>query len=118
MPFLRCIYRFSGRELPSMNLGSYNYFGFAENSDSCSTQAIHSTEKYGVSTSSTCHDLCSQKYIKKLESFMADYLNVNDCIVFGMGFATNALNISTFAGKVASNVSFILLLKTIHSIFQ
>ena len=31
---------------------------------------------------------------------MAEYLNVEDCITFGMGFATNALNIPAIVGKV------------------
>ena len=31
---------------------------------------------------------------------MAEYLNVEDCITFGMGFATNALNIPAIFGKV------------------
>ena len=38
--------------------------------------------------------------MKDLESLMAEYLSVDECIAFGMGFATNALNIPTLAGKV------------------
>jgi serine palmitoyltransferase len=38
--------------------------------------------------------------MKELESLMAEYLSVEDCIAFGMGFATNALNIPALAGKV------------------
>ncbi|CAF4238603.1 unnamed protein product [Rotaria sordida] len=30
---------------------------------------------------------------------MVDYLGVEDCITFGMGFATNALNIPAIMGK-------------------
>jgi serine palmitoyltransferase len=92
--------RFSGKKIPSINLGSYNYLGFAENNGPCSEQAIKSIEKHGVSTCSTRHELGNQKYMKKLESLMAEYLNVEDCIAFGMGFATNALNIPALAGKV------------------
>jgi len=92
--------RFSGKKLPSINLGSYNYLGFAENQGPCSDEAIKSIEKYGVTTCSTRHELGNQKYMKELESLMAEYLNVEDCIAFGMGFATNALNIPTLAGKV------------------
>jgi 7-keto-8-aminopelargonate synthetase-like enzyme len=33
---------------------------------------------------------------------MAEYLHVEDCIAFGMGFATNALNIPTLVRKVIS----------------
>ncbi len=76
--------------------------GFAENSGPCSEQAISSIERYGVTTSSTRHELGSQKYMKELESLMAEYLNVEDCIAFGMGFATNALNIPTLVRKVIS----------------
>jgi 7-keto-8-aminopelargonate synthetase-like enzyme len=44
--------------------------------------------------------LGTEKYMKELESLMAEYLSVEDCIAFGMGFATNALNIPTLARKV------------------
>ena len=92
--------RFSGRTLQSINLGSYNYLGFAENSGPCSEQAIKSIENYGVTTCSTRHELGNQKYMHTLETLMAEYLNVEDCIAFGMGFATNALNIPALVGKV------------------
>ena len=39
---------------------------------------------------------------KELELLMAEYLNVEDCIACGMGFATNALNIPTLVRKVIS----------------
>ena len=75
--------------------------GFAENQGPCSEQAIKSIETFGVTTCSTRHELGHQRYVKELESLMAEYLNVEDCIAFGMGFATNALNIPTLAGKVS-----------------
>ena len=43
--------------------------------------------------------------MKDLESLMAEYLSVDDCIAFGMGFATNALNIPSLAGKVRRKYS-------------
>ncbi len=36
-----------------INMGSYNYLGFAENSGACADAAIESTQKYGVGVSST-----------------------------------------------------------------
>jgi len=93
-------YRFSGKKLPAINLGSYNYLGFAENSGPCSEQAIKSIKEYGVTTCSTRHELGTQKYMIELENLMAKYLNVEDCIAFGMGFATNALNIPVLARQV------------------
>jgi serine palmitoyltransferase len=82
--------------------------GFAENSGPCSAQAIKSIEKYGVTTSSTRHELGTQQYMMDLESLMANYLNVEDCIAFGMGFATNALNIPALAKKVKFRFAFFL----------
>lgn len=73
--------------------------GFAENKGPCSDQAIKSIENYGVTTCSTRHELGNQRYMSELETLMAEYLNVEDCIAFGMGFATNALNIPTLVGK-------------------
>ncbi|CAF3459126.1 unnamed protein product [Rotaria socialis] len=92
-------FQFSGKKLPSINLGSYNYLGFAENCGPCSDQAMKSIETYGISSCSTRHELGTQNYMNDLESLMAEYLNVEDCIAFGMGFATNALNIPALAGK-------------------
>lgn len=37
---------------------------------------------------------------QKLESLLAQYLGTEDAIAFGMGFATNALNIPSLVGKV------------------
>jgi serine palmitoyltransferase len=37
---------------------------------------------------------------RKLESLLAEFLGTEDAIAFGMGFATNALNIPTLVGKV------------------
>lgn len=62
---------------------------------------MKSIETYGLTTSSTRHELGTQKYMVELENLMAKYLSVEDCIAFGMGFATNALNIPALAGKVS-----------------
>jgi serine palmitoyltransferase len=37
---------------------------------------------------------------RKLESLLSEFLGTEDAITFGMGFATNALNIPTLVGKV------------------
>ncbi|CAF0926774.1 unnamed protein product [Rotaria sp. Silwood1] len=92
-------FRFTGRKIPAINLGSYNYLGFAENRGPCTEQAIRSIERYGVTTCSTRHELGNQQYMKTLEGMMANFLGVEDCIAFGMGFATNALNIPAIMGK-------------------
>ena len=36
-----------------INMGSYNYLGFAENTGACADAAIEATHKYGLGVSST-----------------------------------------------------------------
>jgi hypothetical protein len=40
-----------------INLGSYNYLGFAENSGPCTDQAIEACKRFGLSSSSTRHEV-------------------------------------------------------------
>ena len=40
----------SGRVINALNLGSYNYLGFAENSGKCATDSIEQLKEYSVAT--------------------------------------------------------------------
>lgn len=40
-----------------INMGSYNYLGFAENVGACADAAIESTQKYGVGVGSTRYEM-------------------------------------------------------------
>jgi serine palmitoyltransferase len=42
---------FTGKTSKAINMGSYNYLGFAENNGPCSKAATQSVKEYGVSTS-------------------------------------------------------------------
>jgi len=41
-------YRYTGTKTKALNLASYNYLGFAENSGSCAEAAEQAVRKYGV----------------------------------------------------------------------
>lgn len=86
-------YQYTGRKIKALNLGSYNYLGFAENSGASSHEAIRAVRESGVSTGSPSSELGVLKAHRDLERLIAQFLRVEDSIVFGMGFATNALNI-------------------------
>jgi len=89
----------SGRLLEVLNLGSYNYLGFAENNGPCARASIQSINEYAVAACSSRQELGTYKVVKQLEEEVAKYLGVESSIVFGMGFATNATNIPNIAGK-------------------
>ncbi|XP_011311555.1 serine palmitoyltransferase 2 [Fopius arisanus] len=86
-------FQFTGTETPCINLGSYNYLGFAEATGPCADQSIEAVKKYGLSTCSSRLELGTMPIHLELERLTARFLRVEDAIVFGMGFATNALNL-------------------------
>ncbi|KAG5674397.1 hypothetical protein PVAND_004371 [Polypedilum vanderplanki] len=86
-------FEFTGTETKCLNLGSYNYLGFAQNKGPCADDAIESIHKYGIATYSPRRELGTNALHTELEKLTAEFLGVEDAIVFGMGFATNALNL-------------------------
>lgn len=49
-------HRYSGTNTNCLNLGSYNYLGFAENLGPCAEAAKEATYKYGTAVSSARRD--------------------------------------------------------------
>lgn len=50
-------FKFTGTEMKCINLGSYNYLGFAQNIGPCAEDSAKALEKYGVSTCSPRREL-------------------------------------------------------------
>lgn len=90
---------YTGEKRTVLNMGSYNYLGYAENKGPCSLTAIEAINTYGVSTCSTRQEIGVNSCSQELEGLMATFLGVEDAMTFGMGFATNSLNIPTIIGK-------------------
>lgn len=80
-------------------MGSYNYLGFAEREGACADQAEEATRSYSLGVCGFRHELGSLDIHKKLEALTAQFLGVESALVFGMGFATNSMNIPVFVGK-------------------
>lgn len=91
--------RYLGTTTKCLNLGSYNYLGFAESSGVCAETARAAVLKYGPSLCSTVHELGTTPLHNELERTTAQFLGVEDAIVFGMGFATNSLNIPSLLDR-------------------
>lgn len=81
------------------NMGSYNYLGFAENTGACAEAAIEATHKYGVGVSSTRSEMGNLDIHEEMEQLVARFLGVESAMTFGMGFATNSMNIPALTGK-------------------
>lgn len=86
-------FQFTGTQTRCLNLGSYNYLGFASATGQCIDNVENTCHEMGLAMCSPRVELGTTNLHKNLEKLTAQFLGVEDAIVFGMGFATNALNI-------------------------
>lgn len=92
--------RLSGETRKCINVGSYNYLGFAEGEGGPTTAEVAKVIRTcGVGYASTRQELGTSSVNAELETLVAEYLGVESAMVFGMGFATNSMNMAVFAGK-------------------
>jgi serine palmitoyltransferase len=54
-------FEFTGTKTKCINLGSYNYLGFAQNKGSCAEESSKAIEKFGVATCSPRRELGKRK---------------------------------------------------------
>ncbi|XP_012685285.1 serine palmitoyltransferase 3 [Clupea harengus] len=93
-------YRLTGRTIKNViNMGSYNYLGFAENNADFLRTVADKTSEYGVGVCSTRQELGNLSIHEELEKLVAEFLGVESALTFGMGFATNSMNIPALVGK-------------------
>lgn len=91
-------FKFTGTETRCLNLGSYNYLGFAAATGQCADDSEESARSSGLAYCSSRCELGDNEQLQELEALTARYFGVEDAIVFGMGFATNALNLPSLLG--------------------
>ncbi|XP_019954027.1 serine palmitoyltransferase 3 isoform X1 [Paralichthys olivaceus] len=93
-------FRFTGRTLHNViNMGSYNYLGFAENKEDFLKTVADTMQQYGVGVCSTRQEIGNLSLHEDLEKLVASFLGVESSMAFGMGFATNSMNIPALVGK-------------------
>lgn len=83
----------------AINLGSYNYLGYSSNTGPITDRVEDSIRRYGIAVCSTKCELGRHEIQDVLERKVAEFLNVESAICFGMGFATNSTNIPSIGGK-------------------
>lgn len=82
-----------------LNIGSYNYLGFAATDEYCTQRAIDCVEQYGASTCSSRMDGGTTRLHEDLEQKVASFVGKEAAMVFGMGYATNSITIPALVGK-------------------
>ncbi|KAG6516180.1 long chain base biosynthesis protein 2a-like [Zingiber officinale] len=82
-----------------LNLGSYNYLGFAAADEYCTPRVIESLKKYSPSTCSIRVDGGTTDLHTELEELVARFVGKPAAVTFGMGYATNSSIIPALIGK-------------------
>eukprot|EP01041_Mallomonas_annulata_P009476 gene9476-19684_t len=92
-------YDFTGRTMRCLNVGSYNYLGFADDwRKSCGDRVLDSLEQWPISMCSSSKDYGYTKLHEELEDIVARFVNKESAMVYGMGFGTNATTIPSLMG--------------------
>nr|XP_043608271.1 long chain base biosynthesis protein 2a-like [Erigeron canadensis] len=82
-----------------INLGSYNYLGFASTDEYCMSSVIQSLKRYRASTCSTRVDGGTTTLHSELEEIVAEFVGKPAALVFGMGYVTNSAILPVLIGK-------------------
>ena len=83
-----------------LNLGSYNYLGFADDwQETCRHQVMKSLDTLPVSASSSRMEFGTTSLHRQLEQLVSRFLHKEDTMVLNMGFNTNATTIPALMGK-------------------
>ncbi|XP_042448688.1 long chain base biosynthesis protein 2a-like isoform X1 [Zingiber officinale] len=82
-----------------LNLGSYNYLGFAAGDEYCTPRVIESLNKYSPTTCSARVDAGTTKLHSELEELIARFVGKPAAVTFGMGYVTNSSIIPALVGE-------------------
>ena len=82
-----------------LNLGSYNYLGFAAKDEYCTPKVVSAVQKHGWTTCSSRMEAGTSEVHTHLEAFVANYLGKPAALCWGMGFATNTTVLPSLVGK-------------------
>eukprot|EP00887_Chlorella_sp_A99_P007416 scaffold2.g7416.t1 len=89
----------TGRALTCLNLGSYNYLGFAAQDPYCTPRVEEALDKLGWGACSSRADAGTTPAHQELEELVARFVGKEAAITCGMGFATNSAFLPLLGGK-------------------
>ena len=96
----------TGNLIPAMNVGSYNYLGFADDwKETCRKDVMESVDKFPLSMASSRMDFGTISYHKELEERVARFVGKEAAIVYAMGYGTNSSTIPAIMGSESLIIS-------------
>uniref|UniRef100_A0A1D2AGU2 serine C-palmitoyltransferase n=1 Tax=Auxenochlorella protothecoides TaxID=3075 RepID=A0A1D2AGU2_AUXPR len=88
----------TGKIKRCLNLGSYNYLGFASSDPYCTPRVLDTLSQHGWSLCSSRADAGTTPVHEELERELASFLGKQAVLTCGMGFATNSVFLPVLAG--------------------
>jgi serine palmitoyltransferase len=88
----------TGTYTETLNLGSYNYLGFAQSSGPCADDAHAAISTYGISVASPRLEAGTTDLTVEVEREIARFVGKEDAMVFSTGFSTNSTTFSALVG--------------------
>jgi len=92
-------FKFTGTTTEAVNIGSYNYLGFAQSEGPCADYVEDIVRKYGISTASTRALGGTSDLHIEVEELVALFTGKESAVIFSMGFGTNAGTFPALASK-------------------
>ncbi|KAM0679781.1 serine palmitoyltransferase component [Glugoides intestinalis] len=84
----------TGERIQALNIGSYNYLGFAYKEGEVIEKVLKSVDEYGINYAYPTAEFQQNQACKILEREIGNFLYQEDCIVYAMGYGTNTTAIS------------------------
>lgn len=101
-----CTLQTTGRTTACLNLGSYNYLGFADDWNAlCGEPVLKSVDQWPISLSSSRSTFGNISLHEKLEKTVAEFVGKEAAIVLTMGYGTNLTTIRTLMGPESLIIS-------------
>lgn len=99
-------FQLTGEKIKCLNLGSYNYLGFADDwKVSCRKDVMGVVHKWPMSLSSSRTDFGSTVLHEELEELVARFVGKEASAIFSMGYDTNASTIPVLMGPESLLIS-------------
>ena len=101
-----CTMHTTGRIMRCLNLGSYNYLGFADDwKVTCKKEVLAAVDEWPISMCSSRMDFGTVTMHDELEKTVARFVGKEDAIVYTMGYGTNTSTIPALTGPETLIVS-------------
>lgn len=95
-----CTLDITGKSTRCLNLGSYNYLGFADDwKENCREDVVGSLDKWPISMSSPRANMGNAAIYEELEKRVANFVGKEAAMVFGMGYGTNLSTLAVLMGE-------------------